>query len=254
MIFRWFCGMVTATAVMAVTAPVRADDGGCWQMIGAAFSRSANAPHAKFISYNQRSAITADRRTLQDVKSNITYRDDGLAYIVDDRFARPFTSVALEPGPPVLGPYGDARAALLSLSDAAKTPLPVIAHVYAYPNESCRDTGVAAIDRLTFQHLVLGDGQRKGAGLRELWIDPLAMDIARVVIRAPIRFFSGFSAGNIDQVLTDYIVDIERVNGYSVVRRVTWQYRDAEHGEYTAEYDFGNYRFSYVPPPGTFPG
>ncbi len=252
MALRWI-GIIVAAVVVLVPARVaRAADDECWQLIDRALQRSAGSPHAKFISYGEHFTVFADGVPMENIGASVVYRDDGLAYISDERWAHPFVSRLLEPGPPVLGPYGDARPAWLSAETIA-TALPVIAHVHVYPDETCADNGVASVDGKPFLHLTVGHELNERPGLRDIWIDPQAYDIGRVVVRGPLRFYV---RDGIKVDLTDYTVDLERVGPYTVVKRVTWQYRDRQYSQWTdlsAEYDFRNYSFSDVPPPGTLP-
>lgn len=254
MALRYF-GVFVATVVgLAVSRPALAADNACWQLIDSALQRSAHSPHSKFISYGERITVYADGHTLQNIGSSVVYRDDGIAYITDDRWVHPFFSAAPEPGPPVLGPYWKDRTAWLDFGDV-RAPYPVIADVHAFPRESCSYAGMDAIDGQRLEHLVVGHEQQqhKHAGLREIWIDPLFYDIVRVVVRGPLRLYV---KDEIKEDLADYRVDVERVGRFTVVKRVTWQYREREYGQWTdlsAEYDFRDYSFFEVAPPGTFP-
>ncbi len=250
MALRWFGTLVAAVVVLAPTPVARAADDGCWQLIDRALQHSAGSPHARFITYGEHFTVFADGIPLENIGSTIVYRDDGLAYVADERWVHPFLSRFLEPGPPVLGPYRDSRPGWLA-ADTMVTALPVIAHVHAYPKETCADDGPATVDGKPFVHLTVGHELSERPGLRDIWIDPQAYDIGRVVVRGPLHFYvrDGFK-----DELTDYTVDLERVAQYTVVRRVTWQYREREYSQWTdlsAEYDFRDYNFSDVPPPGT---
>ena len=251
MIFQLIAAVAAASAIGVNATP--SNDGACWQIIGAALDRSAHSSHARFISYGEQSAFSADGRTLNTFNSNITYRDDGLAYIDDARWTNPMISEVLEPGPPVLGPYGASRAAWLSIdSDLSNSKLPVIAHVYAHPNASCRDAGVQTLEGRALRHLIVAENDLSRRGLHEMWLDPNAMDIIRVVIRAPVHFLE---QNAVAQSFANYVIDIQNVFGHPVLRRVTWTYRDKQNGQWTdlaAQYDFHDFHFSDVEPPGTF--
>ena len=251
MTFRCFGAIAAAAFSLAAVRPALADDA-CWQTINSALQRSAHSPHAKFISYNERIIVSADGHPLENIGSSIVYRDDGLAYITDDRWVHPFMSFAPEPGPPVLGPYRSDRDAWLNFGDV-NPPYPVIAQVHAFPRESCTYVGTDSIEGRTLEHLVVGHEKRESLGLRDIWIDPLFYDVGRIVVRGPLRFYV---RDEIKEEFTDYHVDVENVAGYAVIRRVTWQYRDREYSQWTdlaAEYDFKDYSFSEVAPSGSFP-
>ena len=247
---RWLGTLAAVATVAFATLPARADDA-CWKLIDTALKLSAGAPHSRFITYGEHTTVYADGQTLENIRATVVYRDDGVAYIDDDRWVHPFISGSLEPGPPVLGPYRD-RSAWLSFGKTV-SPFPIIAQVVAHPAESCNNVGVDSIGGKRLAHLAISYQQRESAGLRDVWIDPQAYQIERVVVRAPLRFYVYDS---IKQKLADYTVDLQRVDGYTVVNRVTWQYREYQYSQWTdfaAEYDFGDYRFSSAPPPGTLP-
>ncbi len=250
MIFHLIAAVAAASAIGVNATP--SNDGACWQIIGAALDHSAHSSHARFISYGEQSVFSADGRTLNTFNSSITYRDDGMAYIDDARWTNPMISEVLEPGPPVLGPYGASRSAWLSLDNASNTKLPVIAHVYAHPNESCRDAGIQMLAGRASRHLIVGADEPDRRGLHEMWLDTNALDVVRVVIRAPVHFLVQDSPV---QRLANYVIDIQNIVGHPVLRKVTWSYRDRQNGQWTdlaGEYNFHDFRFTEVEPPGTF--
>jgi len=252
MALRWIGGVTVAILALLAAPPARADSDSCWQMINGALRLSARSPHAHFISYGERTTIFADGHTLERISSNITYRDDGIAYVSDERWVHPFLSARVEPGPPVLGPYGDMRTAWLSLG-TEPPPLPVIADVHNPPRETCHDAGVQSIERIADEHLIVGAEHPNRVGLHEIWLDPTDLQIAKVVVRGPVLYYV---ENELKTDLTNFVVDIEHIGGYSVVQRVTWQYREHIYSQWTdlaAEYDFGNYSFSEAPPPESVP-
>lgn len=254
MTLRWVFGFVLAVFFALLTTPAAsANSDTCWQMIMQALDRSARAPHARFTSYGERATIVQDGRTLENVRASITYRDDGLAYVDDDRWGTPFVSRYLEPGPPVLGPYGNARNMWLGFDDQPAAALPVIANVHNHPNLSCRDGGQATLDGQTLRHLYVGEEHPGHLGLRSIWIDPSTFEIRRVVVIGPLRIYD---ENGIEDEQADYTVDVRQVGGYTVVDRVWWKYSQEVYSQRTvvdAEYDFSDYHFSDVPPPGTLP-
>jgi hypothetical protein len=138
----------------------------------AAIERQAAAPHAAYISYSELINIENDGHRYERASANITYRDDGLASIDDDRWVDPFVSDLLEPGPPVLGPYGDRRQdwlAALSASTRFRSS-PTCA---PNPSRVCRD--MPAMTSLTAGWY--GASRRcptlrtDHPALKEIWID-----------------------------------------------------------------------------------
>lgn len=248
MILQILAGIVAFNGASTVTA---AGDDACWQIISSAVTESARSSHSRYISYAERSAFSVDGRTLSTFDSKITYRDDGMAFIADDRWTEPMFSDTLEPGPPVLGPYGQSREAWLAMDDDISAKYPVIAHVHSRPSESCRDAGIVNIANREFHHLIVGEEDKTNAGLREAWIDPAALDIVRVVIRAPVHFLV---RGASVEALADYVLEIQKVDGHPVLQHVSWTFRDraSEGAQIAGDYDFANYRFSDAAPPGTF--
>ena len=250
MIFHVIAATAAVTVFGVDAAP--SNDSACWQIIGTALDRSARETRSRFISYGEQSAFSADGRTLNTFNSNITYRDDGLAYIDDVRWAKPMVSEVVEPGPPVLGPYGQSRSAWLSLDGTSNTKLPVIAHVYAHPNETCRDAGVQTLDGRALHHLVVSEDDAARRGLHDMWLDPSSYEIVRVVIRGPVHFLVQNTPV---ESLANYAIDCQTVAGHSVIRRVRWSYRDKANGQWvdlSGQYDFHDFRFRYREPPNTF--
>ncbi len=249
--FRGLLGAaVFATLFGLAPAAAAAGDDACWQIIYKAVYASANAPHARYVTYDERGAILADGTPLQYIRSSITYRDDGLAYVDDDRWGEPFVSTSLEPGPPVMGPYGDARNAWLSFESDA-TGLPLIARVHSAQAKSCRVAGIETIHGSSAYDVKIGENEPHSTGVRTVWIDTRSFGIRRVVVRGPLDFYVT-DAGH--EAFADYRVDVEQAGPYTVVRRVTWQYREREYDQWTnfdAQYDFADYHFSQNAPQGS---
>ncbi len=243
--------MAGIAAAAIGTSNAQANNGACWQMIGSAVKRSAQAVLPKFISYSERTEFSLNGKPANTYNSQITYRDDGMAYINDDRWTYPMVSESIEPGPPALGPYGDNRAAWLSTESDGSSNLPVIAHVYAHRTRSCRDAGPATIDNRLVEHLIVDAENPSDAGLREIWIDP-QLDIARLILRAPMTMLVRNAPV---QDFANFQVDVEFVDGHAVVRQVSWAYHQKHDGDYedlAGNYEFMNYSFSQSEPPGTF--
>lgn len=247
------CGAMTAALVFSSVTAARADDA-CWQLLYAAIERDAALPHTAYITYNELADIREDGFRYERATANITYRDnDGLASIDDDRWSHPFVSNLLDPGPPVLGPYGDDRAGWMSAAASAYA-LPLIADVHNQTRR-CIDGGDQFINGFNAAHLVLPNAPPDRQALKEIWIDRHTHAIARVVIAEYIKVFT--VAWDMKKALTDFTIDMESVDSHDVVQRVTWNYTFRVYDQTSllaAEYDFTNYRFEQRPPPGSLFG
>ncbi len=241
---------LTAAFILATGAAARADDA-CWQLVYAAIERDAAAPHAAYISYSELVNIQEDRRRYERATANITYRDDGTASIDDDRWARPFVSNFLEPGPPVLGPYGKRREDWLAVA-SQRFALPLIADVHDNAQRICVDRGDVLVDGETVADIALLDAPTDRPALKEIWIDRRSLDIAQVVLSEYLTIAA--VDWSLEHVLTNFSVEMEHVDGYAVVHRVNWTYSMKVYDQWStldAEYDFDNYAFDNAPPPGT---
>lgn len=242
--------LVAALIVASAGAFADADDA-CWHLIYAALQRDAAAPQAAYISYSENVNVFVDGRSLERADASITYRDDGLAYVDDDRWAHPFVSTLLEPGPPVLGPYGESREGWLPAA-VARLSIPTIADVHNTPERSCTDEGDRTIDGAAYAYLVLGAPPPGERALKAIWIDRRSFAIAKLVVSGFLYFRS--VGTTVDRKLVDYTIDVEDVDGFRVLRRAAWTYvmhAFGQSSEMTAEYDFSDYRFTNAPPPGT---
>jgi hypothetical protein len=241
------CGALVASLILGTTAVAHADDA-CWQLLYAAIERDAAAPHAPYITYNELVDIREDGFRYERTTANITYRDDGQASIDDDRWSHPFVSNMLDPGPPVLGPYGSRRADWLSAAATAYA-LPLIADVHSQQDRQCIDRGNESVNGVSVAHLVLSNAPPGRQALKEIWIDRQSHAIARVVVAEYLKVFT--AGWNLEKALTDFSIDMESVDGHDVVQRVTWQYVFHVYDQTSllaAEYDFSNYRFDQAPP------
>jgi hypothetical protein len=251
---RWLlCGALTAAMILSSTVPARPDDE-CWQLLYAAIEHGAAAPHAPYISYSELVNIQNDGRRYERASANITYRDDGIAWIDDDRWVHPFVSDWLEPGPPVLGPYGDRRQDWLAIA-ARDYALPVIADVHNPSSRQCLVAGNDVVNGVATAHIVLPNPPGNRPALKEIWIDRGSLAIARLIAAEYLNIYT--TEWNLAHPLADFTIDMENVDGYSVVRRVTWSYSFKVYSQEStldAEYDFMNYGFEVAPPPGTLFG
>jgi hypothetical protein len=224
----------------------------CWQLLYHALERNAAAPHAPYISYAESIHITQDGQRYERASATVTYRDDGLAYIDDDRWVHPFISTSLEPGPPVLGPYGPNRASWLAMEVQAQSSLPVIAETRNY-RRACIDQGDELVDGKRAAHLVIADAPEDHPALKAIWIDRSSFAVRRAIVSQWLTLLYDYS-GKRGQQLVDYTIVVGEINGYSVIRQVNWDYTYKVFSQYStisAEYTFGGFRFDSKPPIGT---
>lgn len=255
MTIRSIGGLAAALLFLGCTAVARGavNVDPCWELLYQAMEHSASAPHAPYISYSELIRITQDGHRYEFANANVTYRDDGLAYIDDDRWVHPFVSRVLEPGPPVLGPYGAHRVSWLSFDDTSSdTSLPVIADTRNYRHE-CIDQGNEDIDGTPAAHLLIADAPLDRPALKAIWIDRKTFAVRRAVVSQWLTFLYDYS-GKRGQKLIDYTIAVQNVNGYNVIHQVNWEYTYRVFSQYStisAEYVFNAYRFDAKPPLGT---
>lgn len=219
----------------------RADTETCWQTVYKAIAHSVAQPHPPFTSYTERTAISQDGSVVQRALVKVLYRDDGLALIDDSRWTYPMLTNTLEPGPPVLGPYGEGRDEWLALADNA-TSYPVISTVHTKPRGACGVQEEAYNGRET-EHVVLPDAPTDHPALKALWIDAQSEAIWKVLVSGLVQFHN---IGSDVPHFADFQVEFQQVNGYTVVRHVTWQYRLQYYTQYSnvfGEYYFTGYTF-----------
>lgn len=224
----------------------------CWQLLYKAMEHSAAAAHAPYISYAESIRITQDGRRYERANATVTYRDDGLAYIDDDRWVHPFVSTVLEPGPPVLGPYGSERTSWLSFQQVTDAPIPVIAETRNY-RRACIDQGDEMVDGSRSAHLVVADAPEDRPALKAIWVDRSTFEVRRAVVSQWLTFLYDYS-GKKGQQLVDYTIAVEEINGYSVIKQVNWEYTYRVFSQYStisAEYNFDGFHFDSQPPVGT---
>ncbi len=249
MAIRTLVVILTILALAGAPVPSRADDAACWQLVHKAIEASAQSTHSPYVSYAENESILADGNSLERSSALITYRDDGMAYVDDDRWVYPFVSNILDPGPPVLGPYGDRRRAWLDLADM-RTDLPIIATTQNPPRGRCTDEGNDVIDGVTVAHLVFPDAPSDRPALLEVWLDRSNLQMVRAYTRDHLGFWSpnGTTIG-----LANYHIEIQRIEGYNVLKRISWKYRvqyNDQSSLMTGEYRFSQYRFGSKPPTG----
>ncbi|MBV8638624.1 MAG: hypothetical protein JO322_11095 [Candidatus Eremiobacteraeota bacterium] len=254
MTIRSIGGLAAAVLFLGCTAFARAANvDPCWELLYQAMEHSAAAPHSPFITYSELIHITQDGHRYEFANANVTYRDDGLAYIDDDRWVHPFFTRVLEPGPPVLGPYGAHRASWLSFDDTVTDEtLPVIADTRNY-RHVCIDQGDETIDGRPAAHLVIPDAPEDRAALKAIWIDRKNFEVRRAIVSQWITFLYDYS-GKRGQKLIDYTIAVQNINGYNVIRQVNWEYTYRVFSQFStisAEYVFDAFHFDTKSPLGT---
>ncbi len=241
-----FLFLISSTAARGATVDP------CWQLLYRALEHSAAAPHSPYISYAESIHITQDGQRYERANALVTYRDDGIAYIDDDRWVHPFVSTVLEPGPPVLGPYGPHRASWLAMEDEPSAPLPVIAETRNYRHE-CIDQGDELVDGRRAAHLVIADAADDRPALKAIWIDRHSLDVRRAVVSQWVTFLYDYT-GKRGQQLIDYTIVVQQIGAYDVIRQVNWEYTYRVFSQYStisAEYTFNGFQFDTKPPTGT---
>jgi hypothetical protein len=252
---RAFAVLVVAGALVGLgTVPARAGDA-CWQLLYSALERSAATAHVPYVSYSETLRLIEDGQPLERARAEITYRDDGLASVVDDRFSQPFLSNVEDPGPPELGPYGDRRAAWLSFGDEY-APLPVIADTETAHRVACDDRGDDTIDGESFAHLTFPNAPTDRPALKAIWISRHTLAIRRAVVSGWLRFVVPDARET--RALADYTLEITQIDGHAVLAQVNWRYVFVvDGGQQTTleeEYRFDGYRFDNEAPPDTLFG
>ncbi len=243
-------GLAAAAVLFALCAAAARGDDGCWRLLYATVQRNATDAPAPFVSYTESLHLEEDGRSIEYANLNVTYRDDGVAYVDDSRFAHPFVSAILDPGPPVLGPYGGRRETWLTFGSEEAT-LPVIADTHTQHRARCNDLGDDSIDGASYAHLAFPDARTDRPALKEVWIDRRSLTVRRAVVSEYLNFY--FFDGDMTQRLTDYTLEIARLDGHDVLRQVNWRYTFWQYGQGTnlqEEYKFGAYRFDSDPPAG----
>jgi hypothetical protein len=253
MLTRSIGGLAAIAFFFGCSAGVLADNDACWQLLYHAVERSASAPHSPFISYGETISITQDGQRYERASAHVVYRDDGLAYVDDDRWVHPFMSSVLEPGPPVLGPYGSNRSSWLSFISSGTAPFPIIADTHNPALGRCSDAGDEILDGNRAAHLVFPDAPADRPGLKSIWIDRSTFNVRRAVVSLFLTFVYDTS-GKRGERLVDYTIQVARQQGYTIVRQVNWQYTYqvfSQQSTISAEYRFDDFQFDSKPPLGT---
>lgn len=251
MTHRSLGGALVAILFMITAAPAAAKDAACWQFVYRIIERNAASPHVPFISYSETERITDHGQRYEEAAANITYRDDGMAYVDDDRFVHPFVSTFLEPGPPVLGPYGPGRRESWLAFEQPARGLDVIADARTDERTACVDLGDQTIDGARYAHIVFPESPANVPSLKALWVDRQTFRVQRLIVSGWITFST--ESGMVHD-LTSYTVDLRRIGGIDVLHDVWWNYTYSVYGQRSrldAHYSFANFRFDTKPPVGT---
>lgn len=222
----------------------------CWDIFDSAFRRSITAPHPRYISYNERIAVTADENPLVFSRAHIDYRADGTARVVDLRFNDdPLVTRRTEPGPPELGPYGMDRQAWLPQDTTSG--LRVIAAVRSQGSIACENQGVENYKGRDTYHLVFRGTSPTHPSVKQLWVDVQNRDILKLIVSGYVFFTD--EQGR--PPLADFQVELSYVGPYLVVNHVVWSYRRHEYdqySEYFGEYYYTGYSFPEALPDAYF--
>jgi hypothetical protein len=220
----------------------------CWDVFDAATAHSARAPHPRYVTYNERVAITQDRQLLIYSRAHVDYRDDGVSRVEDERFDyAPFVTRDVEPGPPELGPYGLRREAWLPVPDT----VPVIASARAQGRVICSLTLERYQGRDTY-HLRFAGADATKAHLDDLWIDRHTHDIWKLAMQGPVYF--GDDAGP-RSVMAHYEIDLGYQGPYLVVQHVASSFTRREYDQYSryaADYVLAGFAFPTTLPDSYF--
>lgn len=239
-------------AICACMAPARATDD-CWSIIYGAIRHRAAAQHPPFILYDQHSQVSQDGATLWRTSEEITYRDDGVARIVDDRFARiPYLTRETDPGPPVLGPYGDRRQNWLQI-DTGDPHVPLIGEVRAASSLQCQLLGAERYRGYNTYHLRISGGDTSKPLLREAWIDRSTSEFWKITVSADFPHSSGFNPPPHSLVI--YEIELGQTGPYILVDHVTWKFVMREYAQWSnvlGEYYLSNFSFPQSVPASYF--
>lgn len=242
-------GTLIVVCSLACTAIARPDADACWQLVYKTIERSASAPHASFTQYSERGSIVQDGSVLQRETIQVLYRDDGLALVDDSRWAEPLVSNALEPGPPVLGPYGARRSVWLALDDT-ELPYPLIGDVHTHPLTTCEMRDELYHGAMATR-IDLPQASQNKPGLQTMWLDPASGNVRKIVVMGRLVFRG--SDPSTDPHFAPFEIEFAQVGPYTVVRHVTWRFNlhyYSQTSQLFGEYYYDGYSFP-VRPDGT---
>jgi hypothetical protein len=236
--------------VAAFSAPARADDA-CWQTVHKAIEASAASDHALYVSYSEVQDIKTDGSRFMHASAAITYRDDGVAYVDDDRWMHPFTGYLLDPGPPVLGPYGDRRHAWLDLADPQASALPLIASTHNTAQAQCTVVGTDELFGQKALHIEFPNARTDKPALIAIWLEPQTLHVVHATTRDWLSFW-GTDGTSLS--LVKYEIDVKQIGNYEVLNHVSWEYDFKwydQRSRMVGDYQFSDYRFANKPPADT---
>jgi hypothetical protein len=224
--------LLSALALMAITGQQP-----CWPIYDAAVTRRATEAQPAYVTYRESIVESADQDPFVTSDARIVYRSDGVARVEDRRFSGfSYVTNRLEPGPPLLGPYGDARASWLPLTDA---PFPLIGSVRVHLGATCTNLGTEQYHGHTTYHLQLTPKDPTRPSVKALWIDTQSLQIWKVIASGHLLFQDGQSK---QSPLADFQVELAQEGPYVVVDHVTWQYNLRVYSQF--EDLFGEYYMS----------
>jgi|SRR5579872_2607205 len=218
-------------------------DDACWQRLYDLIEHNASSPHPTFTSYAEHGTIIEDDAPLLRFSQNVVYRDDGVAVINDSRWSNPIISNSVEPGPPLLGPYGTYRSVWLAQDENA--PFPVIGNVRTHPRRTCITSENQNYAGRNTTRLDFPDAPTDRPTLQSLWFDPRSSEVLKVVVSGQVNF----ATVGTDPAphLAEFQVEFEDIGAYTVVRHVTWRYAVkvfSQHATLFGEYYMDDYSFS----------
>jgi hypothetical protein len=224
----------------------------CWDVFDAALRHSAASSHPAFVSYDERIRITQDDLRLVQSTAHIDYRDDGVARVQDERFAfRPILTLHEEPGPPVLGPYGQNRDSWLPQTEV----FPTIARVRAQGDMVCRLRDIETYKGHRAYHLTFTGGATNRPSIKALWVDTSSSTIWKLIVSGYVRFADDPSDDT--RSLANFEVELGYAGPYLVVNHVVWSYGRHEYSQvsnYFGEYTLSGYSFPQSLPSAYFGG
>lgn len=235
--------LLVELCMVGVPLPARADSTACWTLIFDAIRASAASQLPQTTSYNERGVLTEDGVVRMRENIDVSYRSDGLAFITDPATgnSRHATNY-LEPGPPLLGPYGKGRVAWIG-TIAEEFPYPLVASVRNKPSQPCENLGLESYNGLPAYHIVLPEASQNAASLRAIWIDPTTLAVRKTIVGGLLWE----TADRQSLAYPSFEVEFQQLGNYNVVRHVTWKYRMRVYSQYTTifgEYYFNGYSFS----------
>jgi len=225
-------------ALLAATAQTP-----CWTIYDAALMHRAAEAQPAYVTYDESITERDDEFPLVDSVARIAYRSDGLAR-VDDRRFNGYTYVTdhVEPGPPLLGPYGEARNTWLPLADPQ---FPVIGDVRAHGGATCTNLGIEQYHGHSTYHLQLDANDPNRPSVKAMWVDTDSLEVWKVVASGHLLFVD--ASTNL-RPLADFEVELAQEGSYVVVDHVTWSYQLHEYSQWSNL--FGEYYMTDFAYPG----